>query len=141
MFRFISQRYISTTLGIIYTAYTVASILSVAPRAYAQSTTRSEKCSDTAIANPIQRFSSSGSDVFDVLIACGENSVAPLIQVLNNTSSDPLLVRGTAVDALSKIELNPEAVVRSLLLRLHWEQDARCRGAQYCVLASFPTPF
>jgi HEAT repeat protein len=94
----IFQRYISATLGIIYTAYSVVALstLLFSFRADAQSPIDSEACSETAIANHIQRFSSSGSDGFDALIACGENSVAPLIQVLNNTSADPLLRRLTA---------------------------------------------
>jgi HEAT repeats len=123
----IFQRYISVTLGIIYTAYSVVALstLLFSSRAYAQSPIDSEDCSETAIANHIQRLIDESIDTSNSLVACGNLAVEPLLKVLGD---DDEQLRSLAAYTLGQMGSKANRAIVQLLLRLG-DRSASVRGS------------
>ncbi|NJR40404.1 MAG: HEAT repeat domain-containing protein [Leptolyngbyaceae cyanobacterium CSU_1_4] len=123
----IFQRYISATLGIIYTAYSVVALSTslFTARAYARSPIDSEACSDAAIADHIRRLMDESIDTSNSLVACGNLAVEPLLKVLGD---DDEQLRSLAAYTLGQMGSKANRAIVQLLLRLG-DRSASVRGS------------
>jgi hypothetical protein len=123
----IFQRYISATLGIIYTACSVVTLstLLFASRAYARSPIDSEACSDIVIADHIRRLMDESIDTSNSLVACGNLAVEPLLKVLGE---DDEQLRSLAAYTLGQMGSKAKRAIVQLLLRLG-DRSASVRGS------------